>query len=109
VVVEGVLYLPVSPFYVSDIQIDVPRIREAIDRLWSKGWNVNHPYFYSSANPSWRPMVRTAEVPSSTKMNVSSTSAPEPPYIYQLKLVEGDPTYINKAETDIIHHPSVIP
>jgi hypothetical protein len=42
-------------------------------------------------------------------MNVSSTSAPEPPYIYQLKLVEGDPTYINKAETDIIHHPSVIP
>ena len=37
VVVEGVLYLPVSPFYVSDIEVDVPRIREAIDRLWSKG------------------------------------------------------------------------
>jgi hypothetical protein len=37
VVVEGVLYLPVSPFCVSNIQVDVPRIREAIDRLWSKG------------------------------------------------------------------------
>jgi hypothetical protein len=42
-------------------------------------------------------------------MNVSITNAPEPPYMCQLKVFEGDSAYINKAETNIIYHSSFIP